>query len=193
MTALRATVALTVLVLTSTAASVAVLNVGRELRPPATPRAVTALPSDPVVPVALPTLERASRSTSRPAVSQPAAASEGPRSSGVPAGPVRARHLAARAGGYDTGTAVADCESGERLGNGRAVHYSFQLRAHDPNSTASGKYSFLDSTWEWVTGTPAPAANYSEATQDAAFRKLWDHGNGASHWYPSRSCWAGVA
>ena len=72
---------------------------------------------------------------------------------------------------------VAECESG---GN---------LTAKNPRSTASGLYQFLDSTWEWVTGLPAPASAYPKAVQDSAFRKLWADGSGASHWFPSRHCW----
>lgn len=90
---------------------------------------------------------------------------------------------------YPMATRIADCESGERLANGRAVHYSFAVHAQDPRSSASGKYSFVDGTWHDVTGLPGHAKDYSEAVQDAAFDDLWDDGRGASHWRASRSCW----
>lgn len=46
--------------------------------------------------------------------------------------------------------------------------------AQNPWTTASGLYGFLSSTWESVTGMPGPARAYSEATQTAAFWKLYD-------------------
>lgn len=77
---------------------------------------------------------------------------------------------------------VATCESGDGQG-------TYSLTAKNPNSSASGKYQFIDSTWEWVTGLPAPASAHPELVQDQAFIDLWDDGDGASHWAPSRSCW----
>lgn len=56
-------------------------------------------------------------------------------------------------------------------------------------SSASGYFQFINSTWEWVTGLDAPAKNYSYAVQLEAFLTLWDEGRGASHWEPSRYCW----
>lgn len=44
---------------------------------------------------------------------------------------------------------------------------------HNPRSTASGLWQFLDSTWESTTGTPAPAASYGANVQTAAAAKLW--------------------
>ena len=61
---------------------------------------------------------------------------------------------------------------------------------HNPRSTASGYWQFLDSTWEWVTGLQPPAAAWPRDVQEDAFWTLWDGGAGASHWRPSRSCWA---
>lgn len=63
-------------------------------------------------------------------------------------------------------------------------------RAENPVSSASGGFQFVDSTWEWVTGLPSPASRYPADVQDAAFLELWDDGVGASHWAPSRTCWA---
>lgn len=60
--------------------------------------------------------------------------------------------------------------------------------AQNPSSTASGAYQFLDSTWQGVTGLPGRAMNYSPATQDAAFWKLWDNGRGASQWVTAGMC-----
>jgi hypothetical protein len=91
---------------------------------------------------------------------------------------------------YPINVAIADCESGARLANGRAIHYSFTLRNNkNPRSTASGKYQFLNGTWRDVTGKPGPASAYSEEEQDAAFWKLWANGAGARNWSESRSCW----
>lgn len=86
---------------------------------------------------------------------------------------------------------VADCESGDRLKNGRAVEGSYDLRAENGTSTASGKYQAINSTWRWVMGPeyPPPASRWSEAVQDEFFLRLWDGGKGASHWSESRGCW----
>jgi len=56
------------------------------------------------------------------------------------------------------------------------------LTAQNPNSTASGKWQFLDSTWRSVTGLPGSASDYSKAQQDAAAAQLWDGGAGCSNW-----------
>lgn len=61
--------------------------------------------------------------------------------------------------------------------------------ASPATSTASGYFQFLNGTWEWVTGLPAPASAYPLEVQYAAFLELWDEGRGASHWNPSRYCW----
>lgn len=90
---------------------------------------------------------------------------------------------------YGPDDAVADCESGERLADGTAVPGSYSLTAENPTSSASGKYQFIASTWEAITGLPAPASAYAEHVQDAAFDELWQGGQGASHWNPSRHCW----
>lgn len=63
-------------------------------------------------------------------------------------------------------------------------------RAQNKYSTASGAYQFINSTWEAVTGLPGPARNYSKATQDRAFYKLFNNGKGKSNWnYPPKQCW----
>lgn len=61
-------------------------------------------------------------------------------------------------------------------------------RAQNPNSTASGAYQFLDSTWQAVTGLSGRAMNYSVATQDRAFTKLWANGAGARQWVTAFHC-----
>lgn len=83
----------------------------------------------------------------------------------------------------DIARRVASCESGDGRG-------SYSLTAKNPVSTASGKYQFINGTWESVTGLPAPASAYSEEIQDAAFYKLWNNGKGSFHWNASRSCWS---
>lgn len=73
--------------------------------------------------------------------------------------------------------AVAWCESED------------SYTAENPVSTASGRYQFLDGTWEWVTGLPGPASAYAPEVQDAAFLELWADGAGASHWSETEACW----
>jgi len=88
--------------------------------------------------------------------------------------------------------AVADCESGDWRADGTAVTGSWSAEGQNPVSSASGAFQFIDSTWEWVTGLPAPASSHSMDVQLEAFEKLWDDRAGMSHWEPSRSCWAGA-
>jgi hypothetical protein len=45
--------------------------------------------------------------------------------------------------------------------------------AQNPNSTASGLYGFLNSTWQSVTGLPGSAKEYSASIQHQAFEKLY--------------------
>jgi hypothetical protein len=92
--------------------------------------------------------------------------------------------------GYPINIAIADCESGDRLANGRARHYSYDIHQDNVSgSTASGKYQFVNGTWHSVTGLSGRAADYPEETQDAAFWKLWAGGAGAHNWNASRGCW----
>lgn len=77
--------------------------------------------------------------------------------------------------------AIRRCESG---GN---------YQAKNPISSASGAWQFIDATWEWVTGLPAPANAYPPHVQDQAFLALWDGGDGWRHWEPSIACWGAAA
>ena len=63
-------------------------------------------------------------------------------------------------------------------------------RAENPESSASGAWQFIDSTWESVTGLPAPASAYPRDVQDAAFLELWADGAGAGHWVTAAGCGA---
>lgn len=76
----------------------------------------------------------------------------------------------------DIASRIAKCESGNR-------------NIKNPNSSASGYFQFLDSTWTSVTGLAPPAMAYSYTTQLQAFYELWDNGAGAGHWAQSRHCW----
>lgn len=84
-----------------------------------------------------------------------------------------------------------DPEPEDFIGIARRVSYcEAGLRnIHNPNSTASGYFQFLDSTWSWVTESGGSAADYPLKDQLDAFYELWDDGRGAHHWQPSRYCW----
>jgi LysM domain len=59
--------------------------------------------------------------------------------------------------------------------------------AQNPDSTASGLFGFLDTTWTAVTGLPGPARDYSVATQEAAFSKEYAM-DGTAPWRPYDGC-----
>lgn len=63
----------------------------------------------------------------------------------------------------------------------------FTLDAYNCSSSASGKYQFLDSTWQATCAAmglscPARAKDATESLQDAVAAGLWDGGRGCSHW-----------
>lgn len=55
------------------------------------------------------------------------------------------------------------------------------IRAKNPSSSASGKWQFLDSTWQGYGGYPR-AMDAPEDVQDGRARQLWGGGSGCSHW-----------
>lgn len=163
------------------------LVVGGEDRAATTPHvSVLPLPAGPiVVPVTSPAPVRASRQ--KLTTANRGVVLNGRSTPAAPASSVSPRRPTTQ--DVDIATVVADCESGDRLANGRARYGSYDLRAENSHSSASGKFQFISSTWTAVTGKPAPASAYPENVQDAAFRELWAGGRGASHWAASRSCW----
>ena len=55
------------------------------------------------------------------------------------------------------------------------------LTARNPSSTASGKWQFLNGTWNGYGGYPT-AASAPEAVQDARAAQVWAGGAGCSNW-----------
>jgi hypothetical protein len=55
------------------------------------------------------------------------------------------------------------------------------LTAKNPSSTASGKWQFLNSTWQGYGGYPT-AASAPESVQDARAAQVWAGGAGCSNW-----------
>ena len=81
--------------------------------------------------------------------------------------------------------AISGCEGGA----------AFLHRDHGPTSTASGKYGFLDGTWDGLDGVKGNgfmgykrAMDAPEDVQDLGFDILWDGGNGRYHWKASNRC-----
>lgn len=52
---------------------------------------------------------------------------------------------------------------------------------HNSSSSASGKWQFVDGTWDGYGGYDS-AADAPESVQDEKAADLWDGGNGCSHW-----------
>jgi Transglycosylase-like domain len=74
-----------------------------------------------------------------------------------------------RCGGELPPCYVMRCESGG------------DLDAENPRSSASGKWQFIDSTWDGYGGY-AHASDAPEHVQDERARQVWAGGDGASHW-----------
>lgn len=74
--------------------------------------------------------------------------------------------------------AIAKCES------------NFNLRAANPESTASGKYQLLDSTWRTVGGLlfGRRARDATAEEQEITAERLYNQ-SGTTPWNSSRSCW----
>lgn len=90
----------------------------------------------------------------------------------------RARHSVppsrVSSGGGRCGGVLPPCYVMWRESRGR-------LDVKNPDSTASGKWQFLDSTWARFGGY-ARAADAPESVQDARAAALWDGGAGCAHW-----------
>ena len=82
---------------------------------------------------------------------------------------------------------IRACESGARDRNGNGIAGTYNYSAQNPTSTASGGWSFLDSTWGNHRGYRK--ARYApRSVQDEKFRRHYAQ-NGATPWNASRSCW----
>ena len=92
---------------------------------------------------------------------------------------------AAVGSGGNIAMAIASCEGYPR----------YVYADHGPASSASGKYGFLDGTWDNLDGVRhngfrgyARAMNAPESVQDEGFWILYNR-SGTSPWNASRSCW----
>lgn len=89
--------------------------------------------------------------------------------------------------------AISSCEGG--------LPYLNKDHGGSPGSGASGKYGFVDGTWNGLDGNKSNggffydgvlyprALNAPESVQDAGFYILWNDGAGWTHWTPSIGCW----
>lgn len=85
-----------------------------------------------------------------------------------------------RSGFSATELRIRSCESGDG-------HGSYNYRAENSRSTASGAWQFLDSTWDGFGGYHH-AASAPPVVQDRKARLTFD-ASGYSPWNASRSCW----
>ena len=106
--------------------------------------------------------EKAARDAARKAAAQ----ATPPTTSGASAAPVSG---SGRCGGNLPSCCVMNRESGG------------DIHAQNPNSTASGKWQFINSTWNNYMGYPT-AASAPEWVQDQKAAELYAGGAGASHW-----------
>ncbi len=83
---------------------------------------------------------------------------------------------------------IRDCESGDRMSNGRARPGSHKYGAQNRVSTASGAYQFLDTTWGAWDGY-AKARHAPPRVQDRKAIRHWQL-HGTSPWNESRGCWS---
>lgn len=72
---------------------------------------------------------------------------------------------------------VLDCESGGNDGN----PWTYDLRAENASTSASGKWQITDGTWASFAGV-GHASWASEAVQDEKAAQLWAGGTGSHHW-----------
>ena len=79
--------------------------------------------------------------------------------------------------------AITACESSASKELGSSDMY-----AKNPNSSASGLFQFIDSTYKWKTGR-INARGDTPQNQYAAFLSLWNEGKGWGHWRESQGCW----
>jgi hypothetical protein len=78
--------------------------------------------------------------------------------------------------------AIISCESGDGYNYGT---YSLYARSA---TNDGGLFQFNDGTYLLLTGRDH-AENDTPGNQYAAFRQLWNQGNGWKHWKASKSCW----
>lgn len=85
---------------------------------------------------------------------------------------------------------IRSCESGDRLPNGKAVWGTFDYKAQNPTSDASGGWQYLGSTWGGTAGYSYAAAAPPRIQDERALRDYakWQNGEG-DPWRSSAGCW----
>jgi hypothetical protein len=79
--------------------------------------------------------------------------------------------------------AIATCESGNTVDFGT---YDWSARSYTDDG---GAFQFNDATWNWLTNRKH-ADKASPGLQVTQFIRLWENGEGASHWSSSQACWS---